>query len=192
VISKGPAIQTHDLTMLYGSGRAAKLALDHLNLTIQPGEIFGYLGPNGAGKTTTIRLLLDLIRPVSGRASILGLDSRTDSVEIHKRIGFLPGELALWENLMGREVIQYVARIRGKLDMAYVQQLAGRLEFDMNVRVHSYSSGNRRKLGLILALMNKPGPVDAADLSATDARSQRGWTYGVSVFAHPERSAGHL
>ncbi len=154
--TKIPAIETNDLTMIYRGGRTAKLALDHLNLTIQPGEIFGYLGPNGAGKTTTIRLLLDLIRPVSGHAMIMGLDTRKDSVEIHRRIGFLPGELALWDNLTGQQVIRYVGRVRGKLDISYVNSLAERLEFEMNVRVRSYSSGNKRKLGLILALMNKP------------------------------------
>jgi ABC-2 type transport system ATP-binding protein len=119
------------------------------------GEIFGYLGPNGAGKTTTIRLLLDLIRPSQGRATILGLDAQADSVELHKRIGFLPGELALWKNLRGQEVVNFVGKVRGGVDAAYVRQLSERLELDLSLKVRSYSTGNRRKLGLVLALMNK-------------------------------------
>lgn len=151
-----PAIQTNDLSMVYRGSKGAKPALDHLDLTIQQGEIFGYLGPNGAGKTTTIRLLLDLIRPTAGHASILGLDVRKDSVELHRRIGFLPGELSLWDSLTAKQVIHYVGKLRGVLDEKYVKNLAERLEFDMGMKVRSYSSGNRRKLGLIIALMNRP------------------------------------
>lgn len=149
-----PVIQTTNLTMTYKKGAAP--ALDNLNLMIQPGEIFGYLGPNGAGKTTTIRLLLDLIRPTAGHASIFGLDVRQHSVALHRRIGFLPAELSLWDTMTGREVIQYAGSLRGALDMNYVSSLVERLEFDMDKRVRSYSSGNKRKLGLIVALMNKP------------------------------------
>ena len=149
-----PTIQTVQLTKFYAKGKSA--ALEGLNLTVNRGEIFGYLGPNGAGKTTTIRLLLDLIRPTSGRASILGLDTQKDSVELHRRIGFLPGELSLWENLTAKQVIHYVGSVRGQLDTKYVEALTERLEFDMTKKVRSYSSGNKRKLGLIIALMSKP------------------------------------
>jgi len=159
MVATQPIIQTVDLTMAYDSRKSSKKALDQLNLTVQPGEIFGYLGPNGAGKTTTIRLLLDLIRPTGGHASILGLDVQQHSVELHRRIGYLPGELSLWDNLTARQVIPYIGRLRGGLDMKYVQTLAERLEFDMNKQVRSYSSGNKRKLGLIVALMNKPEVV---------------------------------
>src|SRR5215468_9207393 len=106
-------IESVNLTMTYKSGKDSKPALDHLNLGIQPGEIFGYLGPNGAGKTTTIRLLLDLIRPTAGHASIFGLDVRNNSVELHRRIGFLPGELSLWDGLTAKQVIHYVGSVRG-------------------------------------------------------------------------------
>ena len=156
MIATKPIIQTVDLTMTYGKGKTTKRALDQLNLSVQPGEIFGYLGPNGAGKTTTIRLLLDLIRPTAGHASILGLDVQRHSVELHRQIGYLPGELSLWDTLTARQVIHYMASLRGHLDMKFVQSLAERLEFDMSQKVRSYSSGNKRKLGLILALMNKP------------------------------------
>ena len=98
-------IEMRGLSKTYGSGSRKILALDNLNLTVQPGEIFGYLGPNGAGKTTTIRLLLDLIRPSAGAATIFGMDVREKSVEIHRRLGFLPGELRLWEGRTGDQII---------------------------------------------------------------------------------------
>lgn len=146
-------IQTHDLTKAYAG---TKRALDKLNLTVQRGEIFGYLGSNGAGKTTTIRLLLDLIRPSDGSAKIFGLDTRQHSCDIRARIGFLPGELNLWDNMSALQTIRYVGRVRGGVDMSYVNQLAERLQFDVTKKVKSYSTGNKRKLGLILAMMNKP------------------------------------
>src|SRR5690242_18273735 len=93
-----PVIQTENLSKVYQGRKTSVRALDHLNLSVQQGEIFGYLGPNGAGKTTTIRLLLDLIRPTEGRARLFGQDAQVNSVDIHKRIGFLPGELNLWKN----------------------------------------------------------------------------------------------
>ncbi|MDX1992200.1 MAG: ABC transporter ATP-binding protein [bacterium] len=149
-------IQTNNLTKVYKTGRKQKLALENLNLSVYRGEIFGYLGPNGAGKTTTIRMLLDLIRPTSGSAKVLGMDTQASAVDIHKQIGFLPGELALWNNERAINIIRYFGRVRGKVDMAYVRQLADRLQFDTSMRVRDYSTGNKRKLGLILALMNRP------------------------------------
>jgi ABC-2 type transport system ATP-binding protein len=153
-MSQQPAIRTEQLTKFYG--RSKRPALDRLDLSVSQGEIFGYLGPNGAGKTTTIRLLLDLIRPGSGGATVLGLDAQKDSVELHRRIGFLPGELSLWENQSGKQIIRYLGRVRGNLDMAFVNQLAERLALDLTKTVRSLSSGNRRKLGLVIALMHKP------------------------------------
>ena len=149
-------IETRELTKIYKTGRDELRALDQLNLQVQPGEIFGYLGPNGAGKTTTIRLLLDLIRPSAGSATVLGLDAQADSVALHRRIGFLPGELALWKGQTGAQVVRFVANVRGSVDEAYLRQLCERLQLDLGIKVRNYSSGNRRKLGLVLALMNKP------------------------------------
>ena len=149
-------IETRELTKIYKTGRDELRALDQLNLQVQPGEIFGYLGPNGAGKTTTIRLLLDLIRPSAGSATVLGLDAQADSVALHRRIGFLPGELALWKGQTGAQVVRFVADVRGGVDEAYLNELTERLQLDLGIRVRNYSSGNRRKLGLVLALMNKP------------------------------------
>jgi ABC-2 type transport system ATP-binding protein len=149
-----PAIQTFELTKTYRQGKPP--ALDRLSLTVNRGEIFGYLGPNGAGKTTTIRCFLDIIRPTIGSATLLGMDAQKNAVELHRQIGFLPGELNLWDNLTGRQTINYLGRLRGNLDWSYVEQLARRLDFDISKRVRSYSSGNRRKLGIILALMHRP------------------------------------
>ncbi len=148
------AIQTNHLTKLYKKGKPP--ALDGLDLTVKQGEIFGYLGPNGAGKTTTIRLLLDIIRPNSGNATMLGMDVHSQSIELHRRLGFLPGELNLWDNQTGQQVVNYLGRIRGRLDSAYVHELAERLSLDLSKTVRSYSTGNRRKLGLVIALMHKP------------------------------------
>ncbi len=145
-------IKTHNLSKSYGAFEALK----DLNLSVQRGEIFGYLGPNGAGKTTTIRMLLDLIRPTSGKATILGMDAQADSVDLHRKIGFLPGELALWNNQKSGDIVHYFGQIRGGVDMDYVHELTELLQFDMGKKVREYSSGNKRKLGLILALMNKP------------------------------------
>ncbi|MBL8164289.1 MAG: ABC transporter ATP-binding protein [Anaerolineae bacterium] len=152
-----PIIQTERLSKVYQRGRGEPVyALKDLTLAVQPGEVFGYLGPNGAGKTTTIRLLMDFIRPTSGSARIFGQDVRQHSVAIHQRIGFLPGELNLWKNQTGQQVINYISRMRGGTDTSYVADLTERLQFDPSKRIRSYSSGNRRKLGLILALMGKP------------------------------------
>lgn len=146
------AIVTDKLTKHYGS----VLALQDLDLEIAEGEVFGYLGPNGAGKTTTIRLLMDLIRPTSGTATILGLDSRRDSVEIRRQVSYLPGDLAMYENLTGRELLSYFGNLRDGLDWKWVEELSDRFDADLDRKIGEYSSGNRQKVGLIQAFMNKP------------------------------------
>lgn len=157
-MASAPVIEISGLSKTYGSGSKQTAALQNLNLSVQQGEIFGYLGPNGAGKTTTIRMLLDLIRPTSGSASIFGMDIRDHSVEIHRRIGFLPGELSLWEGRTGQQIIHYVASIRGdsKGIAKHADELAKRLQLDTSKRVRDLSSGNKRKLGLVLAMMHSP------------------------------------
>ncbi len=151
-------IEMRGLSKTYGSGSKQTAALSNLNLSVNSGEIFGYLGPNGAGKTTTIRLLLDLIRPSAGSASIFGMDIRADSVEIHRRIGFLPGELSLWEGRTGDQIIHYVASVRGDTRgiAKHADELAERLDLDKTKRVRDLSSGNKRKLGLVIAMMHSP------------------------------------
>jgi ABC-2 type transport system ATP-binding protein len=146
------AIHTDGLTKHYGDVKA----LVDLDLEILPGEIFGFLGPNGAGKTTMIRTILDEIRPTSGNASILGMDSHQKSVEIRKHIGYVPGDLAMYPNLTGRDTLTYFANLRGGVDWSYVDSLADRLDADLEKKVGDLSSGNRQKVGLIQAFMNRP------------------------------------
>lgn len=147
-----PAILTEGLTKHYGDVEA----LIDLDLSVGPGEVFGFLGPNGAGKTTMIRTVLDLIRPTNGRASILGMDSHESAVEIRRHVGYLPGDLALYPNLTGQETLTYFANLRGGVDWSYVDELADRFNSDLSKKVSDYSSGNRQKVGLIQAFMSKP------------------------------------
>jgi ABC-2 type transport system ATP-binding protein len=146
------ALHTEKLTKHYGDVRA----LVDLDLDVRPGEVFGFLGPNGAGKTTTIRTVMDEIRPTSGRASILGMDCHTESVEIRKHIGYLPSDLALYPSLTGKDTLTYFANLRGGVDWAYVDQLTQRLGADLSKKVGDLSSGNRQKVGVIQAFMNRP------------------------------------
>lgn len=147
-----PAILTEGLTKHYGDVEA----LVDLNLEVRIGEVFGFLGPNGAGKTTMIRCILDLIHPTAGRAEILGFDSRADSVEIRRHIGYLPSDLSMYSDLTGRDMITYFANLRGGVDRSHVSVLADRLQADLDKKVGDLSSGNRQKVGLILTFMNEP------------------------------------
>jgi len=146
------AIHTEGLTKHYGDFPA----LVDLNLDVAVGEIFGFLGPNGAGKTTMIRTILDEIRPTSGHASILGMDTHLQSVEIRDHMGYVPGDLAMYPNLTGKDTLTYFANLRGGVDWGFVDSLADRLDADLSKKVGDLSSGNRQKVGLIQAFMNKP------------------------------------
>jgi ABC-2 type transport system ATP-binding protein len=148
----GPAIQTERLSKDYGAGRG----LFDLELEIESGEVFGFLGPNGAGKSTTMRLLLDLISPTSGSATLLGLDSRRRSLEIRRRIGFLPGDFALYPKLDGHAILDYLAELRGGVDPRVRAGLAERFDAELDRPVRELSTGNRQKLGLIQAFMHEP------------------------------------
>jgi ABC-2 type transport system ATP-binding protein len=141
------------LTKDYGTTRA----LDDVHLTVQRGEVFGYLGPNGAGKTTTIRLLLGLLRPTAGRAEVFGLDAWRDSVRIHARTGYLPGDAGLYERLTGRDIVDYFAGLRRRAaDVGVALALADRFDLDLGRRVKALSRGNRQKLALVQAFMSTP------------------------------------
>ena len=145
------AIETRELTRYYGPVRG----IERVNLTVEPGEVFGLLGPNGAGKTTTIRLLLDFIRPTSGSAQLLGLDCRRDSKEIRKRVGYLQGDFASYPDLTARQLAQYFGRLRGAgigNAMAYME----RLDLEPDRKFGVLSRGNRQKVGLVQALMSEP------------------------------------
>jgi ABC-2 type transport system ATP-binding protein len=146
------AIRTDGLTKHYGDLRA----LVDLDLEVRPGEVFGFLGPNGSGKTTMIRTILDEIRPTAGRASILGMDTHSEAVEIRRHIGYLPGDLALYPNLTGRDTLTFFANLRGGVDWSFVDELAARLNSDLSRKVGNLSSGNRQKVGLLQAFMNRP------------------------------------
>jgi len=144
-------IETKELTKKYGH----MAALDHLDITVQKGEVLGYLGPNGAGKTTTIRLLLGLIKPTSGTAAIFGQDATSHAAEIHKRVAYVPGETNLWPNLTGAETLRFLANIHGSVDTTYQKELLQKFAFDPNKKVRSYSKGNRQKIVLIAALATR-------------------------------------
>ena len=145
------AIRTEGLTKRYG----AVEALGDLDIEIWPGEIVGYLGPNGAGKTTTIRLLLGLIRPTAGRGEIFGLDAQRDTLRAHQRLAYVPGEANMWPSLTGEETLHLLARVHGRVDEAYRDQLVARFDLDTSKKVRAYSKGNRQKVLLIAALMSR-------------------------------------
>ncbi|HSL97107.1 MAG TPA: ABC transporter ATP-binding protein [Candidatus Deferrimicrobiaceae bacterium] len=147
-----PVIETTRLTKSYGPHRG----IVEVDLSVSEGEVFGFLGPNGAGKTTTIRVLLDLIRPTSGSATVFGIETTADPVAIHRRIGYLPGEWNLYDRLTGAETIRYFANLRGGVDPAYTGQLVERLDLDPSRRFREYSKGNKQKVGLVVALQHKP------------------------------------
>ena len=147
-----PIIETAGLTKFYGRHRG----IEDVDLVVEAGEVFGFLGPNGAGKTTMIRLLLDLVRPTRGRALVFGLDSRVGAREIHRRIGYLPGEFALFDRLTGDQTIEYFANLRGGVEAAWQSDLIGRFDLDPSRRYAEYSKGNKQKVGLVIALQHRP------------------------------------
>jgi len=151
-VSAAPVIATSGLSKDYGSGRG----LFGLDLEVWQGEVFGFLGPNGAGKSTTMRLLLDLIKPTSGSARVLGLDTLRESIEIRGRVGFLPGDLALYPKLTGRAMLDYLAQLRGGVDPRVRDALVERFGADIDRPVRQLSTGNRQKLGLVQAFMHEP------------------------------------
>jgi ABC-2 type transport system ATP-binding protein len=128
------------------------LALDGLDLTVARGEVHGFLGPNGSGKTTTIRVLLGLLRADGGTASLLGGDPWRDAVSLHRRLAYVPGDVTLWPNLSGGEVIDLLGRLRGGLNPQRRKDLLERFDLDPKKKGRAYSKGNRQKVGLIAAL----------------------------------------
>jgi ABC-2 type transport system ATP-binding protein len=147
-----PAIRTAGLSKDYGAGHG----LFDLDLEVEQGEVLGFLGPNGAGKSTTMRLLLDLIAPTTGTASVLGLDTRSGSLAIRGRVGFLPGDFALYPRLTGADVLDHLAELRGGVDRAVRDSLAERFDAQLDRPIRELSSGNRQKVGLIQAFMHEP------------------------------------
>lgn len=126
-------------------------ALDGLDLAVEAGEVHGFLGPNGAGKSTAIRVLLGLLRADSGAAQLLGGDPWKDAVDLHRRVAYVPGDVTLWRNLSGGEVIDLYGRLRGGLDTARRARLVERFELDPTKKGRTYSKGNRQKVALVAA-----------------------------------------
>lgn len=142
-----PVISTTGLTKNFG--RTAALA--GLDLSVMPGEVHGFLGPNGAGKSTTLRILLGLIRPTSGTVRVLGLDPWAEPVRAHRDVAYVPGDVTLWPNLTGGEVIDLLAGLRGGADEGLRRQLIDEFDFDPKKKARTYSKGNRQKAALIAA-----------------------------------------
>lgn len=143
-------IQISDLSKSFGKTKA----LNGLNLNVQKGEIHGFLGPNGSGKTTTIRVLLGLLQKDSGEVLLFGQNPWTESVELHKRLAYVPGEVNLWDNFTGDEVIDLMAKMRGSIDYERKKELVERFGLDTSKKCRSYSKGNRQKVALISAFVS--------------------------------------
>ena len=149
--SETKAIRTEGLTKRYGD----TLALDSLDLSIEPGEVYGYLGPNGAGKTTTIRCLLGIHRPTSGRAELFGIDGWAAPVQAHRRVAYVAGEPFLWPAMTGAQTLEFLARLHGGTDRAYRDELVQRFDLDTGKKVRALSKGNRQKVQLVAALATR-------------------------------------
>jgi polyether ionophore transport system ATP-binding protein len=129
-------------------------ALDGLDLTVETGEVHGFLGPNGSGKTTTIRILLGLLRADAGDVRLLGGDPWQEAVSLHRRLAYVPGDVSLWPNLTGGEVIDLLARLRGHLDRQRRDELLERFDLDPTKKARTYSKGNRQKVALVAGLVS--------------------------------------
>ncbi len=147
----GPVIRLEGLIKHYGDVEAVR----GIDIEVQPGEVYGFVGPNGAGKSTTIRCLLDLIRPTAGRIEVLGLNPRTDGVAVRGRIGYVPGELRLPDRMTSAEFLASIGRLRGAIDPARRDAIVDRLRIDLGRKMRDLSSGNRRKVALLLAFATR-------------------------------------
>lgn len=147
-----PLVGVDRLTRRFGARRG----IEDVSFEIAAGEVFGFLGPNGAGKSTTIRLLLGLYRPTSGAMRVFGMDPLREGTRIRARVGYLPGELALYPRLTGAQYLDRFARMRGLTDRSYADRLVSRFRAELDRPVHTLSKGNRQKLGLVLAFMHRP------------------------------------
>lgn len=142
----------HGITKRFGH----KLAVNNVSLELHEGEVFGFLGPNGAGKSTTIRLVMDFLRPTDGWVELLGGRNSKERTALHDQVGYLAGDIALYENMTGRKLLKFLARTGRKVDWRYVDELAERFEAALDRPIRQLSKGNRQKIGLIQAFMHRP------------------------------------
>lgn len=194
-----PAIRTKKLTKRYGRQRG----IERLDLTVQRSEIFGFLGPNGAGKSTTINLLMGFRSPTSGSATVLEKRIGPAAVELRRRIGYMPGELSLYERMRTHDLLEYFGRLRGGADQAGIRRLADRFDLDLSRRIGELSKGNKQKVALVAAWMNSPellildeptsglDPLMQQEFAALVRESKRG---GATVFlsSHDLAEVEHL
>lgn len=145
-------LETNGLTVFYGRQRG----IENINLQVNRGEVYGFLGPNGAGKTTTQRVLLDIIRPSKGHARLLGKDCQTEGVAARQQVGYLPGELSLYDQMRASDFLDMIAALRGSSDGRYRAELCQRLNLNQSRKIREFSRGNKQKVGLVAAFMHKP------------------------------------
>jgi ABC-2 type transport system ATP-binding protein len=148
------SITISNLSKRYPGGQ--KLALDSLNLSVKPGEVYGFLGPNGAGKSTTIRLLMNFIEPTAGQAKILGYDAVEDSVTIKQNVGYLAGDSALYPAMTGKQFLTYMHQLQPATSIKYMNELSRRMKAQLDKKIGELSRGNRQKIGIIQAFMHRP------------------------------------
>lgn len=154
MLSDKPAIETFGLGKRYG--RKTNFALKNLNLSIMPGEVYGFLGPNGAGKSTTIKLLMNFIQPTEGHAHVMGMDVVEDSVAIKRHAGYLPGEFSYYPSLTGRQFLDYMADLAAARGSKPATGLASRFDVPLDTKLRQLSKGNRQKIGIIQAFATRP------------------------------------
>lgn len=199
------AIVLDKLTKYYPGSKAP--AINQLSISIKSGEVYGFLGSNGAGKSTTIRLILDFIRPSSGRITVQGMDSVADSVAIRRHIGYLAGDVALPKRVTGRQLLHHLASLSGGIDLDYLGKLEKDFQAQLDKRIGTLSKGNRQKIGLIQALMSQPNvlvldePTSGLDplmqeqfYSAISDAKKRGTAIFLSShsFSEVERICDHI
>jgi ABC-2 type transport system ATP-binding protein len=183
-----PVLKATALTKHYGKARG----IEDVSFEVCTGEVFGFLGPNGAGKTTTMRVLMDAIRPTSGRAEVFGLDARDGRRDIHRRVGYLPGDFGLAERILVRDRLRYHANLRGGVDWARVEMLAKHLELDVTRQVKHLSRGNQQKAGIVQAFMSDPELLLLDEpTSGLDPLMQQAFNHLVEDAKHRGRTVAH-
>jgi ABC-2 type transport system ATP-binding protein len=141
-------IELNNVTKTFGK----VTALDNISLNVEKGKVYGFIGPNGAGKTTTIRIMLGILKPDKGEAKLLNKDTWIDAVDIHKHIAYVPGEVSLWPNLTGGEVVDFFSKLKGNSNKEKKEELYSKFDLDPSKKCRTYSKGNRQKVALVAAL----------------------------------------